>query len=119
MNLTVWSFLPTLRFITDLQIIIDAECELAVRYLPDQPTSWLKIRNRSYSQWVGREELFERERGGDPDFRGWDECVRACETVRLSRPISKTSMLTEAPPRNAVSAVLLLSVSRYLHAGSG
>jgi hypothetical protein len=30
---------------------------------------WLKIRNRSYSQWVGREGLFERERGGDPDFR--------------------------------------------------
>ena len=26
----------------------------------------------------GRKELFERERGGDPDFRGWDGCVRAC-----------------------------------------
>jgi ATP-dependent DNA ligase len=38
-----------------------------VPYLPDQPTSWLKIRNRSYSQWVGREELFERERDGVPD----------------------------------------------------
>jgi hypothetical protein len=24
--------------------------------------SWLKIRNRSYSQWAGREKLFERER---------------------------------------------------------
>jgi hypothetical protein len=32
MNRTVWSFLPTLRFIADLQIIIDAGCELAVRY---------------------------------------------------------------------------------------
>jgi hypothetical protein len=33
-------------------------------YLPEQPTSsWLKIRNRAYSQWVGREELFEKERG--------------------------------------------------------
>jgi len=30
----------------------------------------LKIRNLNYSQWVGREEVFERERGGDPDFRG-------------------------------------------------
>jgi hypothetical protein len=39
-------------------------------YLPPEPFSWVKIRNRSYSQWVGREELFERERGGDPDFRG-------------------------------------------------
>ena len=31
MNLTVWSFLPTLRFI-DLQITIDAASELVVRY---------------------------------------------------------------------------------------
>ena len=69
MNLTVWSFLPTLRFITDLQIIIDAECELAVRYLRISRLG-LKIRNRSYSQWIWREELFEREQGGDPDFGG-------------------------------------------------
>jgi len=47
-------------------------------YLPDRETTWIKIRNRAYSQWAGREEFFERERGGDPDFRGWDECVRAC-----------------------------------------
>jgi bifunctional non-homologous end joining protein LigD len=47
-------------------------------YLPQEPSSWVKIRNRRYSQWVGREELFERERGGDPDFWGWDQCVRAC-----------------------------------------
>jgi ATP-dependent DNA ligase len=38
-------------------------------YLPERETTWLKIRNRSYSQWVGREELFERERCGDPDMR--------------------------------------------------
>jgi len=25
-------------------------------YLPQEPSSWVKIRNRSYSQWVGREE---------------------------------------------------------------
>ncbi len=31
-------------------------------YLPEH-ASWLKIRNQNYSQWVGREELFERERG--------------------------------------------------------
>jgi hypothetical protein len=41
-------------------------------YLSDRETTWLKIRNRSHSQWVGREELFERERGGDPDFWGVD-----------------------------------------------
>jgi ATP-dependent DNA ligase len=47
-------------------------------YVPDH-ANWLKIRNRSYSQWVGREELFERERGGDPDFQVWDACALACE----------------------------------------
>ena len=30
-------------------------------YLPDH-ANWLKIRNRNYSQWVGREELLEQER---------------------------------------------------------
>jgi bifunctional non-homologous end joining protein LigD len=42
---------------------------------------WLKIRNREYSQWVGREELFERERSSDPDFQVWDACALACETI--------------------------------------
>jgi ATP-dependent DNA ligase len=45
---------------------------------------WLKIRNREYSQWVGREELFERERGGDRDFQVWDGCVFACESVQTT-----------------------------------
>jgi bifunctional non-homologous end joining protein LigD len=48
-------------------------------YLPEH-SNWVKIRNRNYSQWVGREKLFERERGGDPDFHIWEECTRACET---------------------------------------
>src|SRR5689334_1819176 len=30
-------------------------------YLDNESPTWLKIRNRQYSQWVGREELFERE----------------------------------------------------------
>jgi len=46
-------------------------------YLPDK-ASWLKIRNTDYSQWEGREVLFERERDSDPDLSLWDECVRAC-----------------------------------------
>jgi bifunctional non-homologous end joining protein LigD len=46
-------------------------------YLPEH-ASWLKIRNHNYSQWVGREELFEREREADPDVRPWDGCVAAC-----------------------------------------
>ena len=46
-------------------------------YLPDQ-ASWLKIRNTNYSQWEGREELFERERESDPDLKLWDGCTLAC-----------------------------------------
>ena len=36
-------------------------------YLPDHP-QWLKVRNHDYSQWAGRVELFERERGTIPTF---------------------------------------------------
>jgi hypothetical protein len=52
-------------------------------YLPGAETDWLKIRNRSYSQWIGREELFERERKSDPDAAAgaWSRCVLACEAV--------------------------------------
>ena len=46
-------------------------------YLPEHAT-WLKIRNKNYSQWVGREELFERERSSDPDFAAWNNCVLVC-----------------------------------------
>jgi ATP-dependent DNA ligase len=46
-------------------------------YLQDQ-ASWIKIRNTNYSQWQGREELFDRERESDPDLSLWDDCVRAC-----------------------------------------
>ena len=46
-------------------------------YLTDH-AQWLKIRNQSYSQWIGREELFERERGADPDLSFWDDCTVAC-----------------------------------------
>jgi bifunctional non-homologous end joining protein LigD len=44
----------------DLEGIV-AKCK-SDPYLPEH-ASWLKIRNHEYSQWVGREELFERERG--------------------------------------------------------
>ena len=40
--------------------------------------NWLKIRNQNYSQWVGREELFERERESNPDFEFWNACTVAC-----------------------------------------
>ena len=41
-------------------------------------SSWFKIRNREYSQMVGREELFERERHQEP-VPGWHSCVLACD----------------------------------------
>ena len=44
-------------------------------YSPEQ-TSWFKIRNRSYSQWAGREELFERQRREEP-VPGWHSCTLA------------------------------------------
>lgn len=49
-------------------------------YIENQ-TSWLKIRNTNYSQWEGRQELFDRERESDPDLSLWDGCVRACADV--------------------------------------
>jgi hypothetical protein len=59
-------------------------------YLPEQETTWLKIRNRSYSQWVGREELFEREREWSPDIVGWDSCVMACAAAdRTASPLEE------------------------------
>jgi bifunctional non-homologous end joining protein LigD len=53
------------------------------KYDPYSPESaqWLKIRNTAYSQWEGREKLFEREREADPDLYLWDSCVEACERV--------------------------------------
>ena len=51
-------------------------------YLPEY-AEWLKIRNHSYSQWVGREELFERERNEETSFQHWAECALACESVQV------------------------------------
>jgi hypothetical protein len=62
-------------------LLIAASIVAAIR-LRGAASSWLKIRNRNYSQWVGREELFERERHTEPDLRGWDDCVQACVVIR-------------------------------------
>jgi bifunctional non-homologous end joining protein LigD len=52
-------------------------------YLQGHAT-WVKIRNRDYSQWVGREKLFERERARDPDVgRLWASCAMACSSSTL------------------------------------
>ena len=55
--------------------------------------SWLKVRNHSYSQWAGREELFERERQREPDVPPAPSSAdfpREC--IRRSRPLPGTSM---------------------------
>jgi ATP-dependent DNA ligase len=44
-------------------------------YDPERPT-WFKIRNWNYSQIVGREELFERERHREP-VPDWHSCALA------------------------------------------
>lgn len=55
-------------------------------YLPTEKTTWFKIRNRNYSQWMGREELFERERETNPDERCWNMCTRACAEAERFGP---------------------------------
>jgi hypothetical protein len=50
-------------------------------YLSDsEETSWLKIRNRDYSQMQGRNELFDRSAGQreTAETDGWAGCVLAC-----------------------------------------
>ena len=42
---------------------------------------WYKIRNRKYSQWIGREKLFERERASDSDWRHWNVCAAVCDQL--------------------------------------
>jgi hypothetical protein len=35
----------------------------------------------TFWQLAGREELFERERGGNPDWHGWNGCASACDQL--------------------------------------
>jgi bifunctional non-homologous end joining protein LigD len=43
-------------------------------------STWYKIRNPNYSQWAGREKLFERDRSKEP-VAGWHSCVLACASI--------------------------------------
>lgn len=55
------------------------------RYLVENGNpQWVKIRNRHYSQLVGRDEFFERryEAQGAPEI-GWDACARAAAASGL------------------------------------
>jgi hypothetical protein len=46
-----------------------------------ESSGWLKIQNCEYSQWINREELFERERETEPNFDHWNDCMLACESL--------------------------------------
>jgi bifunctional non-homologous end joining protein LigD len=41
-----------------------------------EASTWFKVRNRSYSQWLGRHEAFERDRHAEP-VPGWHVCALA------------------------------------------
>jgi hypothetical protein len=59
-------------------------------YVTDREAStWFKIRNPRYSQWAGREKLFERERSREP-VAGWHACALACaELVAVTRHVAR------------------------------
>jgi bifunctional non-homologous end joining protein LigD len=51
-------------------------------YVTDcEASTWFKIRNPQYSQWAGREKLFERERNREP-VAGWHSCAVACAELK-------------------------------------
>lgn len=49
-------------------------------------TKWYKIRNWNYSQWAGREELFERESSIDPKRHHWNVCTSARDQLVEAQP---------------------------------
>jgi bifunctional non-homologous end joining protein LigD len=63
----------------DLEGIV-AKKKFAPHMTEREQSSWFKIRNPRYSQWAGREELFERERHEEPT-PGWHTCDLACAGV--------------------------------------
>jgi hypothetical protein len=60
----------------DLEGIV-AKHKLAPYVVDRESSTWFKIRNRGYSQMLGREELFERDRHREP-VAGWHSCAVAC-----------------------------------------
>ena len=67
-------------------------------YVSDREQStWFKIRNPNYSQWMGREKLFERERNHEP-VAGWHH-VRWFRKLRFNRCMVKDQK--GHPPRSS------------------
>jgi bifunctional non-homologous end joining protein LigD len=57
-----------------------------------EQSTWFKIRNRGYSQMVGREELFERDRHREP-VAGWHSCVIACAELQRRKEVRHVGTL--------------------------
>jgi hypothetical protein len=64
----------------DLEGIV-AKQKHAPYVMEREHNTWFKIRNPNYSQIIGREQLFERERGSEP-VAGWHSCAVACEQIK-------------------------------------
>jgi ATP-dependent DNA ligase len=47
-------------------------------------STWFKVRNRSYSQWIGRDEAFARDRHREPT-PGWHCCELALDALMGAR----------------------------------
>jgi bifunctional non-homologous end joining protein LigD len=74
----------------DLEGIV-AKHRLSRYTVEDGNPGWVKIRNRRYSQMIGRDEFFEKryEAAGAPEI-GWDVCAKAAATGLHSRSIANT-----------------------------
>jgi ATP-dependent DNA ligase len=59
-------------------------------------STWYKIRNRSYSQMVGREKLFERDRHNEPVL-GWHTCETRLLGCGSRNRINLTNVRSDSP----------------------
>lgn len=61
----------------DLEGVV-AKYRLSRYVVEDGNQAWIKIKNRKYSQVIGRDRIFEKryEQAGAPEI-GWDVCDRA------------------------------------------
>ena len=67
-------------------------------------STWRKILNPNYSQRVGRDELFERERHKEP-VPGWHACTVACAELE------EMALAKEMPSRRRSSDVARIRAS--------
>jgi hypothetical protein len=74
--------------------------------------TWLKIRNQNYSEWTGREELFERERAVEPNsncgipalWPQWQRGVRKPRHALPRTPIRYDDSLSQGANRARIDS---------------